>query len=683
MPEYNDPQKNVLVQSPKKQPKSETVKDAVSKGKTATGSKQDQIILNPVLEEKEKHAVFAFGRFNPPTTGHEKLIHKVEDTAKSVGGQAHIIASHSEGTGKNPLPKEKKVGYLKKVANKDTHVSSSSSEHPTLLHQLSNLHKTGVQHLTMVAGSDRVKEYHDLLHKYNGQEGKHGHYNFKSINVVSAGHRDPDAEGAEGMSGTKMREHARSGNMKAFKSGLPKALHPHAKEIADHIKSVKEDIDDVFDMFIIETAVEEIGSIYDQVIAEAYDEDKENAKIKKINHANTHFRDDATSTRTMLYKHDTPGEPKTSKVKEDVNNAFESWVNDENPDPKHREVVNRHGQDRKKIQLVPRDKKDRKEDDRPYRHQEIQKKIIDEKYGKGYKSPWQKIMAAAPKGTEERINKSIEGLKKNAADYQAILDKEKEKKKVSESINSAGGGSVRGMGYNTGNPDGVSDGYIGQNIANADTQDNILKAQVKAHVDLHNTKTADKSDKGKVTAKEDLNLAFKQLTEDSTTEKDPVKQLEDKLNTATDKSYEGIDKLMRQVAKDCNMDVHDLHDMWVEKTGITPDQYVKEAVWDEPAPKGKHGKMTPAQVAKAKARARAAGRPYPNLVDNMAAMKEETLDEISNELIGKVNKLRSLGPDIVKGVKPTPHKTSAGAETLYRAVEKVRKSSEVGKVKDK
>jgi hypothetical protein len=195
-----------------------------------------------MVEEKEKSAVFAFGRFNPPTTGHEKLIHKVESTAKSQGAEAHVIASHSEGSGKNPIPKEKKVGYLKKVAASDTHVSSSSSEHPTLLHQLSHLHKSGVRHLTMVAGSDRVKEYHDLIHKYNGAEGKHGHYNFKSVKVVSAGHRDPDAEGTSGMSGTKMRAAARSGDAEKFKSGLPKALHPHAEEIAGHIRSIKEDL---------------------------------------------------------------------------------------------------------------------------------------------------------------------------------------------------------------------------------------------------------------------------------------------------------------------------------------------------------------------------------------------------------------------------------------------------------
>jgi len=197
---------------------------------------------NFISEEKQKHATFAYGRFNPPTIGHEKLIHKVEDEAKKSGGEAHIVASHSEATGKNPLQVHHKVGYIKKVAEKGTHVTSSDKEHPTLLHQLSKLHKSGVTHINMVAGSDRVKEYHDLIHKYNGKEGSHGHYNFKSIKVTSAGERDPDAEGAEGMSGTKMRERARAGDTEGFKKGLPKALHPHAKEIMGHIQAIKESL---------------------------------------------------------------------------------------------------------------------------------------------------------------------------------------------------------------------------------------------------------------------------------------------------------------------------------------------------------------------------------------------------------------------------------------------------------
>lgn len=213
---------------------------------TMSGEQPDKIIINPPIpdrinEEKEKHAAFAFGRFNPPTVGHEKLIHAVESKAKEVGGSAHIIASHSENTSKDPLPQSKKVGYLKKVAAKGTHVEGSSKEHPTFLQHAARLHAAGVTHLHMIAGSDRVKEYQEKLNKYNG-EHKGALFNFKKITVHSAGARDPDAEGVEGMSGTKMRKLAREGHHEEFKAGLPKALHPHAKEIAGHIQAVKEEL---------------------------------------------------------------------------------------------------------------------------------------------------------------------------------------------------------------------------------------------------------------------------------------------------------------------------------------------------------------------------------------------------------------------------------------------------------
>ena len=197
--------------------------------------------LNPngtIREEAESTAVFTFGRFNPPTVGHEKLIHKVESVAKEHGGQAHIVASHTENKSKDPLPQDKKLGYLKKVASKSTQVSGSSKESPNFLHTAKKLHQAGHKHLVMVAGSDRVKDYEERLNKYNGHPD---HYSFKSIKVVSAGARDPDAEGIEGMSGTKMRSLARSGKHSEFKAGLPKALHPHAKEITDHIRSIPEE----------------------------------------------------------------------------------------------------------------------------------------------------------------------------------------------------------------------------------------------------------------------------------------------------------------------------------------------------------------------------------------------------------------------------------------------------------
>ena len=191
-----------------------------------------------ITEAPEKSAAFAFGRFNPPTVGHEKLINKVKSVADEHNAAPHIVASHSEGTSKDPLPVKAKVGYLKHVAPEGTTVTSSSKEAPTFLHAAAKLHGQGYKHLVMVAGSDRTSEYESKLKKYNNVAAAHGHYNFKSIKVVSAGQRDPDAEGVEGMSGTKMRAHARAGEMKQFKSGLPKALHPHADEIVSRIKAV-------------------------------------------------------------------------------------------------------------------------------------------------------------------------------------------------------------------------------------------------------------------------------------------------------------------------------------------------------------------------------------------------------------------------------------------------------------
>jgi len=227
--------------------KKKSLKDYI-KGKTLTGEQPNKIEIAPELnikkieESTDSTAVFTFGRFNPPTIGHEKLIHKVKSVADEHNGHAHVFASHSEGTAKDPLPKEKKVQYLNKVAPEGVHVGSSSKEEPSFLHIAKKLHQAGHKHLVMVAGSDRVDEYKKKLAQYNGTHDK-ALYNFKSIKVVSAGARDPDAEGVEGMSGTKMRAHARSGETRQFKSGLPRALHPHAEEIAKHIRSVKEGLE--------------------------------------------------------------------------------------------------------------------------------------------------------------------------------------------------------------------------------------------------------------------------------------------------------------------------------------------------------------------------------------------------------------------------------------------------------
>lgn len=184
----------------------------------------------------EKTTVFAFGRMNPPTVGHEKLVNKVKEIAAKHKADHLIVMSHSQDAKKNPLSAEQKLKHAKRFFPK-TNLKVSSKESPSYLTHAADLHKSGTKHLVMVAGSDRVQSYHDTLHKYNG-EGEGKLYNFKSIKVVSAGERDPDAEGVEGMSASKMREHAKNNNLDEFKKGVPSHVHEkHTKELFDDVRS--------------------------------------------------------------------------------------------------------------------------------------------------------------------------------------------------------------------------------------------------------------------------------------------------------------------------------------------------------------------------------------------------------------------------------------------------------------
>ena len=190
-------------------------------------------------EAKERHAVMTFGRMNPPTAGHEKLIHATHKVARSKGTKAHVVLSHSQDKKNNPLHQKHKIHYVKKI-HPGVHVTGSDKQNPSFLHHAKKLHQAGHDHLHMVAGSDRTKDYHKILHKYNGHPD---HYNFKSITVHSAGQRDPDSHGTAGISGTKMRAHAHAGDHKSFHKGLPKNLKGHAKKIMGHITESFEDVE--------------------------------------------------------------------------------------------------------------------------------------------------------------------------------------------------------------------------------------------------------------------------------------------------------------------------------------------------------------------------------------------------------------------------------------------------------
>src|SRR6056300_1827024 len=168
-------------------------------------------------EAKGKSVAFAFGRFNPPTIGHEKLINKVKSLPTN---DYKIYLSRSQDTKKNPLSPRDKLNVMKDMF--PTHARNIELNPTNMVLDLAtNLYNKGYTDVTMVVGIDRVREFEGILKKYNDVKSRHGYYNFDNIKVVSAGERDPDAEGATGMSASKMRAAAEKGDEKSFSKGVP------------------------------------------------------------------------------------------------------------------------------------------------------------------------------------------------------------------------------------------------------------------------------------------------------------------------------------------------------------------------------------------------------------------------------------------------------------------------------
>ena len=170
-------------------------------------------------EEVEKTRgvlTIGFGRFNPPTAGHEKLLDKIKSTAEE--GEYIIYPSHTTDPQKNPLDSESKVLFMKKMFPDHANSIVYDPSVRTIFDALKSADAEGFSSVNIVVGSDRKSEFENLANKYNGQL-----YNFDSVNVISAGERDPDAEGVEGMSASKLRALAADGDFDTFKKGLPKA----------------------------------------------------------------------------------------------------------------------------------------------------------------------------------------------------------------------------------------------------------------------------------------------------------------------------------------------------------------------------------------------------------------------------------------------------------------------------
>lgn len=160
------------------------------------------------LYEAEKTASLAFGRMNPPTIGHKKLV----DVVASQPGDPFLFITHTQKPKTDPLDFQTKLKFATKFF---PNVTVGDSEVNTIIKALQKIESMGYTSITYVAGSDRVEDFKNLITKYNSKD-----YNFNNISVVSAGERDPDADGAEGMSASKMRAAAMSDDFDAFKQGV-------------------------------------------------------------------------------------------------------------------------------------------------------------------------------------------------------------------------------------------------------------------------------------------------------------------------------------------------------------------------------------------------------------------------------------------------------------------------------
>ena len=194
--------------------------------------------FSELMEKSGDTAVFTFGRLNPPTTGHGKLIDAMGiQQSKNVGSKMHVFVSHSQDAKKNPLDYKRKVAYIRKMFPKYAK-NITTDKARTIFEVAVSLYNRGYKSIVMVVGSDRVDEFEELLNEYNGVKSRHGYYGFDNIEVVSAGERDPDAEGVEGMSASKMRKAAMDGDFDSFKQGVPANFKDVEKLYKDVRKSM-------------------------------------------------------------------------------------------------------------------------------------------------------------------------------------------------------------------------------------------------------------------------------------------------------------------------------------------------------------------------------------------------------------------------------------------------------------
>ena len=167
----------------------------------------------------EQPITITFGRFNPPTVGHEKLLQAAKRI--SAGADLKVYPSRTHEPKKNPLSPGSKIEFMKKMFPDYEENIVDNPKMKSIFDVLRSVNNAGYHSINIVVGADRQAEFESLAQKYNGEEG---FYSFDQIRVVSAGTRDPDAEGVEGMSASLLRKAVMDGDGETFNKGMPKSL---------------------------------------------------------------------------------------------------------------------------------------------------------------------------------------------------------------------------------------------------------------------------------------------------------------------------------------------------------------------------------------------------------------------------------------------------------------------------
>lgn len=224
-PSYNDPN------APQPAPEPEPQQEPVPQQPVAAQSPEQ--VGPPPVEKTKGTLTVAFGRFNPPTIGHQQLMDVAANAAAGdEDGQYLIFPSRSQDKKKNPLDPDTKISYMQRFYPNHAGNIVNDPNTKTIFDVLKMAHNDGYSGVRIVGGADRVKEFEKLSNNYNGQL-----YQFDNIEVISAGERDPDAKGVEGMSASRMRLAAAENDFKTFRSGLPPGVkRSEAKELFDILR---------------------------------------------------------------------------------------------------------------------------------------------------------------------------------------------------------------------------------------------------------------------------------------------------------------------------------------------------------------------------------------------------------------------------------------------------------------